>query len=189
MSWKERVLTIAPPVVPPLGSFFISVFDLFVCCEGLPGYVGKNHFGNVKWRVAPYEFDITKYSSRRDKSGPATLEGFFHGCDFNIGTIAYCREHAEILSLAALSGIRTKTISLMNPETDRPHATITRAINFERRLGFRLDEETLRYIRETYTPAMDPAIANYMRERGMGDDTYRSVIKRLGEIVSKETAA
>ena len=74
----------------------------------------------------------------------------------------------------------------MNPEEDRPQATIVRAIGFENRykkIGFRLDDETLGHIREAYIPRMDKSIADYMNYKGLPKEFYGIVMERLREIV------
>ena len=161
--------------------------DLFEYCSDLPGEIGKNHFGNVKWKVNGYEFDVMEYSSR-NKEGKPTLERFLKRCDFDIGAIAYCQEHGLILSAGALDAIRNKTITLWHPEEDRPEATIVKAINFEHRLdGFKLSENTLRYIREAYSNDLDLAIFNYVSNyKKMPQSVYTRVMDRLTGIINPQ---
>ena len=153
--------------------------DLFKLCEGLPGKIRKNFFGNVRWEVNNYEMDITKYSS---ENGGNTLENFISGADFNIGTIAYCREHEVILSLNCLEGIRNREISLIKPSEKRPEATLVRAYNFERRLGFKLNRNIMDYIQQTYTPSMDSKILEYLKYKKMPEEIFPLITRRLREL-------
>lgn len=156
--------------------------DIFELCKHLPGDVGRTALGNVRWRPNGYEVDVMGYSKLGRKIEPQTPEGFLMTCDFNIGALAYSLRNRAIISNGALEGIRSKTISVMNPEAQRPQATIIKAINFERRLGFKLDERTIKYIRETYSPAMDPAIAEYIAYKKMPQEAQEYIMQRLAEL-------
>lgn len=157
--------------------------DLFALCRGLPGEVSSNHFRTVKWVVNGYVIDVSKFSSKRGRGPHLTLEYVFQTSDFNVGTIAYCSDHRKVMSYNALDAIRRRTVSLMNPEEDRPHASIVRAIEFERRLGFTLDERTLQYIQETYTPDMIRAMETYaVTYKGKSPATFAHILRRACQI-------
>lgn len=148
--------------------------------EGLPGELTVNSFGNPRWRIAGFEFDVTKLSS----NGSKNLENFWSDCDFNLGTIAYCPGHRKILSLSALEGIRKREIDLMTPSRTRPEATLVRALGYEYRLGFTLSEKTKQYIRQTYKPEMDAVINQYLSYKKTPEETRSYITNRLREIVS-----
>ncbi|MBN1502060.1 hypothetical protein JW930_00825 [Candidatus Woesearchaeota archaeon] len=166
--------------------------DLFALCSNLPGEIKTNFFGNVKWEIDGVEIDITKFSSFVGPDGRRDLSHALQGCDINVSSIAYDLRTGRVYSYCAFEGTRERRIWLMNPEEDRPEASIVRVINLVSRLnlptdlGFRLDPRTRSYITETYNISLNPRIARYIDYKNLPEDVLRFVIEELfsGEIIS-----
>jgi len=126
-----------------------------------------SRFGGLKFKYPGFSMDVfsmnnvffLKDNPKLDK----TLENVLRGCDLSTSALGYNLDTRIIYSVGAMEDIHERRINVINHPYMESAPTISRLILHSDKMGFKIEESGIDYVRKNYLPELDKEIMNFLK--------------------------
>jgi tRNA nucleotidyltransferase/poly(A) polymerase len=144
-----------------------------------------SRFGGLKFKYPGFSMDVFSMNNvffLKDKPElDKNLENVLRGCDLSTSALGYNLDTRVIYSVGAMEDIHERRINVINHSYMEAAPTISRLILHSDKMGFKIEESGIDYIRRNYSTQLDKKIIDFLNYKEVGH--LFSLIKKNIELI------
>jgi tRNA nucleotidyltransferase/poly(A) polymerase len=131
-----------------------------------------SRFGGLKFKYPNFSMDIFSMDNvfflKNNLALEKNIENVLKGCDLTTSALAYNLESHKIYNVGTMEDIYKKTVNVNDHSYIESAPTISRLILHADKMGFKIGESGINYIKKNYSPNLDKKIMDFLNYKDIG---------------------
>jgi tRNA nucleotidyltransferase/poly(A) polymerase len=131
-----------------------------------------SRFGGLKFKYPGFSMDVFSMDNifflKDNQNLDKNLENVLKGVDLSTSAFAYSLDSKEIYSVGAIEDVYKKEINVNNHKYMESAPTISRLILHADKMGFKIGESGINYIKKNYSLELDKKILDFLNYKDIG---------------------
>jgi hypothetical protein len=130
-----------------------------------------SRFGGLKFKYSNFSMDVFGMNNisflKQNPYLRKNIENVLRGCDISTSALAYDTNKKEIYNIWAMEDILRKEVNLNDQDYLRIGPSISRLILHADKMGFKIGERGIDYIKRNYSSKIDKEILDYLKYKNI----------------------